>query len=175
MHLLLMYALIRHPNRATQRAKTLMSYASELGLTGTIALCVQTKDTGVGTVMRTIVAAADAAECDDENDEASPGSATQKEMPASKDAGCRAVKTGADSNALLERATVARRVMAEARGLAVVEHSELLELLATAGCSAEQVAALFPCCLDNGAEDVSLKRQAFIDRQAAVEQQRDFC
>ena len=147
-----------------------MSYASEIGLTGTIALCIQTKDTGVGTVMRTIVDAADATECDDENDEASLVSATTKGTLAGKDDGCSAVKAGADNRALLERAMVARRVMTEGRGLAVVEHSELLELLVTAGCDAEQVAALFPCCLDHHATAF-----ATIGKQATVEKQRDFC
>eukprot|EP01043_Picozoa_sp_COSAG02_P034236 COSAG02_NODE_2384_length_8991_cov_40.617521_2_plen_479_part_00 len=138
----------RHPNRATQRAKTLMSYASELGLTGAIALCVQTKDTGVGAVMRSIVAAADAVDGDvDENDAAPPVPAADEEMATNADGEDdepSAVHTAAAARALLERAMVARRVMTEGRGLAVAEHSELLEFLTEAGCSPEQIASVLP-------------------------------
>jgi hypothetical protein len=125
-----------------------MSYASELGLTGTIALCVQTKDTGVGAVMRSIVAAADGVDSDvDENDAAPPLPATDEEIAANANGGDdepSAVHTAAAARELLERAMVARRVMTEGRGLAVAEHSELLEFLTEAGCSPEQVASLLP-------------------------------
>lgn len=128
-----------------------MSYASELGLTGTIALCVQTKDTGVGAVMRSVIAAADATDAEDgdtdENEEAPHVPATHKAIVTNADdgvGGCGTVQTGAAAQALLDRAMVARRVMTEGRGLAVVEQSELLEFLTKAGCSLEQIETLLP-------------------------------
>lgn len=109
-----------------------MRHASELGLAGTIALCVQTKTTGVGSVMRQIVAAAEAAE--EDNGKALP--ATHDDVATTEDGdNCSLTKTKED---LLERAMVARRVMAEGRGLVKVERAELLEFLAKAGYSDEQ-------------------------------------
>lgn len=129
----------------------LMSYASELGLTGTIALCVQTRDTGVGAVMRSIVAAADAEDAadrdTDENDEAMQVTATDNEIVDNPDDGfvrCSTVQNGPAAPALLDRAMVARRVIKEGRGLMVVEHSELLDFVTKAGCSPEQIAILLP-------------------------------
>ena len=84
-----------------------MSYASELGLTGTIALCVQTKDTGVGAVMRSIVAAADGVDSDvDANDAAPPVPATDEEIAANANGGDdepSAVHTAAAARELLDR------------------------------------------------------------------------
>lgn len=137
---------IRHPNRATQRAKTLMSYASSLGLSGTIAACVQTKETGVGAVMRQIVEHADAAM--DTEDDATEGVqvlATDKESVAETNDGAggySCTQSRQEANALSERAVVARRVMMEGRGLVVVERSELVDLLAKAGCGTGEIATL---------------------------------
>jgi hypothetical protein len=139
-----------------------MSYASSLGLTGRIAACVRTTETGVGAVMRRIVAAAaaaaaaaSAAQPDEQeggllqspgaapaNDGAS-GTSSRDNSAAANDDHHGVLQVEAEA-ALYGRAGGAKRVMAEGRGLVIVERSELLLLLQEAGCSAEQQCEILP-------------------------------
>jgi hypothetical protein len=135
-----------------------MSYASSLGLTGRIAACVRTTETGVGAVMRRIVAAAaaaaaSAAQPDEQEggllqspgaapaDDGASGTSSRDNSAAANDGGGLEVEAEA---ALYGRAGGAKRVMAEGRGLVIVERSELLLLLQEAGCSAEQQCEILP-------------------------------
>ena len=137
-----------------------MSYASSLGLTGRIAACVRTTETGVGALMRRIVAAAaaaaaaaSAAQPDEQEggllqspgaapaDDGASGTSSRDNSAAANDGGGLEVEAEA---ALYGRAGGAKRVMAEGRGLVIVERSELLLLLQEAGCSAEQQCEILP-------------------------------